>query len=132
MSTLKSFEDIKAWKEARVLSNEIYLISKEGGLEKDYALKDQMNRSSGSIMDNIAEGFGRGGSKEFANFLSFSMGSAQELKSQLFRALDRGYISREQFDYFYNKSESISKMIYRLIEYLNNSDFKGEKFKGRR
>jgi four helix bundle protein len=85
MATIQKFEDLEIWQLARILSKDIYTLSQTGKLAKDYPLKDQMNRSSGSIMDNIAEGYGRGSRLEFIQFLSISTGSADELKSQLYR-----------------------------------------------
>ena len=131
MATVKRFEDLEVWKKSRVLSKDIFEIITTGKLATDYRLRDQMNGSSGSIMDNIAEGFERGSKLEFINFLSFSKGSAGELRSQLHRALDRQYITQEKFDELFNKAEEISKMNGGLIDYLNKSLLKGNKFKDR-
>lgn len=131
MATIKRFEDIEAWQKARVLANEIHLISVATGLAKDYRLKDQINASAGSTMDNIAEGFERGGKLEFINFLSIAKGSAGEVKSQLYRLMDRKYINDEKFDELYKLAEDISHMIGGWISYLNKSDIKGTKFKDR-
>ena len=95
MATLKSFEDIQAWQDARVLAKVIFSLTMEGSFSKDYSLKDQINRATGSIMDNIAEGFERDGNKEFFQFLSYAKGSAGEVRSQLHRALDWGHVSVE-------------------------------------
>ncbi len=95
MSTIHNFEELEIWKDARELCKDIRnLINKDEMFQKDYALRDQISRSTGSIMDNIAEGFGRGGNKEFHNFLSYSMGSCLEAKSQIYRAFDFHYIDR--------------------------------------
>ena len=83
MATLTKFEDIKAWQKARFFCNEIFVLCEETKLAKDYKLRDQVNGSSGSIMDNIAEGFGRGGNLEFIQFLEISHASACESQSQL-------------------------------------------------
>jgi len=98
MGTIKKFEDLGIWKHSRVICQDIYAVITNGTLAKDWALRDQMNKSSGSIMDNIAEGFGRDGRNEFLQFLSFSKSSASELRSQLYRALDRGHVNVELFD----------------------------------
>jgi four helix bundle protein len=82
-------------------------------------------------MDNISEGFGRGSRNEFVNFLSFSSGSVNEVKSQLYRALDREYISEKQFQELYEMADITSNKIGNLMKYLNNSTFKGNKFKDR-
>ena len=75
MATIQNFEDLKVWQKARILCKEVFSLTSIGSLLKDFALKDQINRSSGSIMDNIAEGFGRKGNLEFINFLTYSSGS---------------------------------------------------------
>jgi four helix bundle protein len=98
VATFKSFTEIKAWQKARELSKEIFELTTKGSFAKDFGLKDQINRATGSIMDNIAEGNGRGSKHEFVNFLSYSEGSASETISQLYRALDRKHITAEEFD----------------------------------
>lgn len=92
---IKKFEDLGVWQEARELCKEIFNLISEGDFSKDYALINQINRSSGSVMDNIAEGFGRSGNKEFIQYLSISKASCMEVKSQLYRALDRNYLKTE-------------------------------------
>jgi four helix bundle protein len=131
MTTIKKFEDLEMWKKSRILCNEIFEIIKSENFSKDYKLKDQINGSSGSVMDNIAEGFDRGSRLEFLNFLSISKGSAGEVKSQLYRAVDRKYINSNKFDELYSLAEEISKMIGSFMEYLNKSNIKGTKFKSR-
>ncbi|HEX8060620.1 MAG TPA: four helix bundle protein [Cyclobacteriaceae bacterium] len=131
MSTFKSFTEIIAWQKARELSKSIYDLTTKGAFARDFSLKDQINRATGSIMDNIAEGHERGGKNEFVNFLGYSKGSAGETVSQLFRALDRGYITQEQFDTLRDKAEEVSRMISSLISYLNSSNIRGIKFKNR-
>ena len=128
MATFKSFEDIEAWQKARVLSNKIFILSLEGTFSKDYKLKDQINGSSGSIMDNIAEGFERDGKNEFRQFLSIAKASAGETRSQLYRLLDRNHITKEIFDQLVSEVVSVSKQISGLITYLNRSEYKGTKF----
>jgi four helix bundle protein len=131
MKTIKEFEDIQAWQKARSFCAQIDQIVNEGKFARDFALRDQINRSSGSIMDNIAEGFERGGNKEFINFLSYAKGSAGESKSQLYRALDRNYISEEQFNAMSNDSTEIGRMIGGFMRYLQTSAYRGVKFKDR-
>jgi four helix bundle protein len=129
MAAFKTFEEIEAWQLARVLAKEIYFLTKEKSFSNDFKLTGQMRDSSGSTMDNIAEGFERGGNKEFIQFLTIAKGSCGELRSQLYRILDREYISEEQFSDLYQKSKEVISKIEKLIHYLKNSEFKGYKFK---
>ena len=132
MSTIKRFEDLDVWKMARDLCKMIFgLYSKSEAFSRDFKLRDQINGSSGSVMDNIAEGFCRGNRNEFINFLSYFYASAVESKSQLYRAFDRKYISKEKSDELFNLLEEIKKIINALITYLGKSDFRGQKFKYR-
>ena len=129
MSTIQRFEDLEVWQKSRELCQEINKILLYEGLSRDYKLKDQIGGSSGSIMDNIAEGFERDGNKEFKQFLSISKGSVGELKSQLYRVLDKKYISQKEFDELYQQTDKISKMLGGFMRYLLATDFKGNKFK---
>jgi four helix bundle protein len=132
VATITRFEDLKIWQLARVLASRIfqlYTLSPE--FSKDYKLKDQINGSSGSVMDNIAEGFGRGSKNEFINFLSYSIGSAEEVKSQLYRGFDRKYYEKAVFDEVYELTEKVRNKTGNLIKYLNKSTYTGIKFKNR-
>jgi len=132
VSTIKRFEDLDVWKMARDLCKMIFaLYSKSEAFSRDFKLRDQLNGSSGSVMDNIAEGFCRGNRNEFINFLSYSEGSVGEVKSQLYRALDRLYISNEDFNSAYALSDQVGAKIGSFINYLNNSTFRGYKFHNR-
>jgi len=131
MATIENFEELKVWQKSRLLCEHIFHIINYPAFAKDFKLKEQINGSSASIMDNIAEGFGRNGNLEFINFLAIAKGSAMETKSQLYRAFDRNYISKEELDKLINLVEEISKMIYSLINYLNKGEFRGTKFKSR-
>lgn len=132
MATIKKFEDLKIWQMSRKLSCKVFMLTEKGQFVKDFGFKGQIKDAIGSVMDNIAEGFGRGGNKEFVNFLSMSVGSCCEVKSQLYRALDWKYISEEEFKECSTMSEEIISKIGSLINYLNQSDLKGEKFKYRK
>ena len=106
----------------------MYEISANGDFAKDFGLKNQIRRASGSVMDNIAEGFERGGKGEFIQFLGIAKGSAGEVRFQLYRAFDQKYITQETFDRLYLLSEDISRLITNFIAYLNRSDMKGNKY----
>ena len=135
MAGFTKFEEIEAWKKARELCVLIYKITLKDKFSKDFSLKDQIKRSSGSVMDNIAEaclparqGFERGGKKEFIQFLYISKSSSAETKSQLYRALDYGYIDKEEFEKCYEKCNECAKIIAGLINYLKSSEIKGPKY----
>jgi len=129
MAKFKKFEEIEAWKKARILCRYIYKETNSENFKHDYALVKQIHRSSGSIMDNIAEGYERGGNKEFIQFLYIAKGSSAETKSQLYRALDRNYITEDGFQQLYNLANEISFMIGKLIYYLKSSELKGVKYR---
>ena len=129
MGTIKRFEEIKAWQEARGLAKLVYDFTRCGELSKDFGLKDQIQRASVSVASNIAEGFARNGNKEFAKFLWIAKGSATEVQSQLYTLMDVGYISETQFQEVYNKAESCIVLIYRFLKALRNSDYSGERYK---
>ena len=132
MANIEKFEDIQAWLKARELAQIIYKFSQQSPFGKDFKLKDQILGSSGSVMDNIAEGFDRGGNKEFIHFLTISKASAAEVKSQPYRGLDRNYIDRGEFDTTYVLANVIGKMFTGLIKYLNKTEIKGFKYKDRK
>jgi four helix bundle protein len=131
MATIKRFEDLETWQLAREFANSIYQLTLEEKFSKEYKFKEQLKGSSGSVMDNIAEGFGRGSRLEFINFLGFAKGSLNEPKSQLYRALDYKLIQNEFFEQLYSKAELISAKISSFIIYLNKTEIKGQKFKDR-
>lgn len=127
--TIERFEDLDIWQEARNLCSEIKKLCNKNDFFKDFRLKDQILGSSGSIMDNIAEGFERGGNKEFINFLGIAKGSCGETRSQLYRSLDFEYISKEEFDNLLQKTIMLSKKLSGFITYLKTSEYKGVKYK---
>jgi len=131
MATIKCFEDIISWQEARKLNLEVGKLIDSERFQRNYGLIGQIERSAGSIMDNIAEGFERGGNKEFVQFLYIAKASCGELRSQLYRALDRNYISRQEFEVLSEHAKKISGLIQKLNNYLQSSGFKGEKYKGK-
>ena len=131
MATIKKFEDLEVWQIARDLCRSVYDLSGKGNFSRNFALRNQIQASSGSAMDNIAEGFGRAGKKEFIQFLGISNGSTCEIKSQLYRALDQKYISITEFEESYNLADKLNNKLGSFISYLNKSDIKGEKFRNR-
>ena len=120
MSKIERFEDIQAWQKARELNMDIYKITNNSPFAKDFSLREHIWKTSISIMANIAEGYGRRSNKEFINFLNIAHGSAAELQSHLYIALDLNYISKEEFTELYENVDEISKMIQSFMNYLKN------------
>jgi four helix bundle protein len=114
--------------EGKKFGKRIYLLTKEGSFAKDFALRDQINRSSGSVMDNIAEGFGREGKQEFIQFLAIAKGSVEETRSQIHRAFDRNHIGENQYQELVKEAEEVGRKLHNFIDYLKNSDHKGNKY----
>jgi len=129
MATIQRFEDIEAWQKARELTQAVYACSGTGQFAKDFGLRNQIRRAAVSIMSNIAEGFDRGGSAEFSQFLAIAKGSAAEVEAQLYVALDQGYIKQEQFDSIKALASSTKKLIAGLMNYLKQSNLRGLKYK---
>jgi len=126
---IKNFEELGVWQGSRELCKEIFSLISEKEFSNDYTLVNQINRSSGSIMDNIAEGFGRGGNKEFIQYLSVSKASGHEVKSQIYRAMDRNYVAKEKADEILLKTQTLINQIGGFIHYLKQSEYIGVKFK---
>ncbi len=121
MAKFNRFEDILAWQKAREATKRVYQISNIGSFAKDFGLRDQLRRATVSIMANIAEGFGRRTDKDFANFLVIAHGSAAEVQSHLYVALDLDYISQPAFDEIYQLIDETSRMIMSLNLHLRKS-----------
>lgn len=129
MGTIKRFEDLEIWKEARILLQELIPLFDKAEELRCFELKSQIERSSGSVMDNIAEGFEREGTREFIHLLAIAKASLGEVRSQIYRALDRKVISIESHDVLQQKCLVLAAQIAGFINYLNNSSIKGQKFK---
>jgi four helix bundle protein len=121
MATIENFEDIKRWQRARELTNLIYDLTSVTPFSRDYELRNQIRRASGSIMHNIAEGFDAGSNPEFIRFLRIARRSASEVQSQLYLALDRNYIDEKSLKEAYTIAAETKKLINALITYLKKS-----------
>jgi len=111
MSKIERFEDLIAWQKARALTRAIYEVTRQGAFAKDFGLAGQIQRAAVSIMSNVAEGFERGGRGEFHQFLSTAKASCAELRSQLYVALDVGYLDERKFNNLLNQAEEVAKII---------------------
>ncbi|BFN37876.1 four helix bundle protein [Fidelibacter multiformis] len=122
------FEEIEVWKEARMLSQKIFQLTQNNSFKKDLRFRDQIRSSSGSIMDNIAEGYERGGNKEFIQFLYIAKGSCGETRSQIHRAFDFQYIDQQEYENILKQCVSLSIKISNFITYIYRSKLKGDKY----
>jgi four helix bundle protein len=129
MGTFQSFEEIEAWQKARSLAREIYAATGEGAFSRDFSLRDQIRRAAVSVMSNIAEGYERSGTGEFVHFLSMAKGSTGEVRSQLYVALDQGFITQPVFDRLAALAIESGRLIGGLMNYLKHSKIKGTKYK---
>jgi len=125
MATIQSFEEIESWKKAREVCRILGKIIDAGKFKRSFRLIHQIEGSSGSIMDNIAEGFERGTKAEFIQFLGYAKGSCGEFRSQLYRALDRKFISQDEFDMLKIMVQQISGLLQNFISYLQKSEIPG-------
>ena len=118
---IERFEDIRAWQQARELSNFVYDLTEQGRFAKDFRLRDQIQGAAGTVMHNIAEGFDDGSDVEFIRFLKYARRSASEVQSEIYLALDRKYISAEDFQRVYDMATTTKKSINAFIAYLRKS-----------
>lgn len=128
MSKAQKFEDLTIFQKARDLCKEVYAITKDGEFHKDTRFVQQIHASAGSVMDNIAEGYERDGNKEFINFLYIAKGSCGEVRSQIIRASDVGFIDKDTATRLYNDTLNLSKSIAKFIKSLRESSLTGVKF----
>ena len=129
MTKIERFEDIEAWKAARDLTSKIYRLTGEGIFSRDFGLCDQLRRAAVSVMSNVAEGFERGGDKEFLQFLSLAKASCAEVRSHLYIALDQAYLTHKQFEELTQQAETVGKMLAGFMSYLRKSEYRGNKFR---
>jgi len=129
MAAVKDFEELAIFQKARELSKKIYPVTNRDGFKSDFRFVQQIRAAAGSIMDNIAEGFERTGNKEFLNFLYIAKGSCGEVRSQLIRANDVGYLTPEEFDELYSECRKLSAGIMNFIKEIKASDITGAKYK---
>jgi four helix bundle protein len=120
MGTIQRFEDIEAWKTARIMTRCVYRVSSEGQFARDFVLKDQMRRAVVSVMSNIAEGFESRTPKLFINYLGIAKASAGELRSQAYIAFDAGHINQAEFEQLFDLVEKCSCQLSRFITYLQS------------
>jgi four helix bundle protein len=132
MAKAQKFEDLAIFQMARDLCKEVYAITKEGEFSRDSRFVQQIRAAAGSIMDNIAEGFERDGNKEFVNFLYFAKGSCGEVRSQIIRASDVGFIDNETATKLYNECINLNKSISKFITSIKSSGISGLKFQDSR
>jgi len=131
MATITKFEDLEIWQLARLQTKDFNKVVETTSLAKDFELRNQMNASSGSVMDCVAEGFERSGNNEFKNFLLIAKGSNGEFRSQLYRCLDRKHIQQKLFDELYTKNVMLGNKLMSFINYLQNSAYKGQRYKSK-
>jgi len=129
MGTFKTFEEIEAWQQARTLAGMVYEASEKGSFRRDFALRDQIRRAVVSAMSNIAEGFGRGGAREFIQFPSVARGSTSEVSAQLYVALDQGYLRQQEFRLLHEQATRTGSVISGLIRYLQKTKLRGSKYR---
>jgi four helix bundle protein len=127
--TITRFEDIEAWKLGRELTRAVYRASRRGEFARDFALRDQIRRAAISITSNIAEGFERSGNREFAQALAVAKGSAGEVRSQLYVALDEDYITEAQFTDLCDRCLQVSRVIAGFMKFLQRAPISGSKFR---
>ena len=125
---VKNFEELEIWKEARSLTQEIYRLTRDSKFSKDFGFSSQIQRAAISVMSNIAEGFERGGNQEFIQFLYVAKGSCGEVRSQLYVALDQGYVDQKVTESLFTVLKRLSVMIKHLIDHLKRSGMRGPKY----
>jgi four helix bundle protein len=118
MAAITRFQDLDCWRKARELENYVFILTQKSDFSRDFGHKGQINNATGSAMDNIAEGFGRGSNKEFLNFLIYAKASTLEAESQIIRASDRKYITEHEFEVAFKKAEETVSSITNFMNFL--------------
>jgi four helix bundle protein len=118
VASIKTFEELEVWQQARLLVREIYDATKKTIFSRDFPLRDQMRRAATSVLSNIAEGFERSGNREFSHYLYIAKGSAGELRAQLYIALDQGYLEKPAFEKLHAQCMAVSRQLSGLFKYL--------------
>jgi four helix bundle protein len=126
---VEQFEDLEVFKKARELTQRVYIATRQGDFSRDFGLRDQIRRAAVSVMANVAEGFERGGDREFRQFLAVAKGSAGEVRAHLYVALDAGYLTQEEHRVLQTAVREISRMIWGLMEYLREPEMRGSKYR---
>ena len=121
MAKIERFEDIEAWQDARLLVRGIYEVTDGERFARDFGLRDQIRRAAISTMSNIAEGFERGSDKDFIRFLYMAKASAGEVRSQLYVALDLGYVDQQKTDEIGSLVQTVSRRISGFFRYLKST-----------
>jgi four helix bundle protein len=125
---ITTFEDIKAWQASRVLAKMVYdAVKSNRDCSNNYKFREQIQSAAVSVMSNIAEGFSRRTTKEFIQFLFIAKGSAAEVQSQLYVALDQGYINQEKFNELYSKSDEVARLLSGFVQYLLKAERQTQK-----
>lgn len=118
MSKIERFEDLKSWQMARQLANMVYDLTNHSTFERDFQLRNQIRDAAGSVMHNVAECFDAGSNPEFLRFLKIARRSASEVQSELYLALDRNYINRDELDKTYDKATEVKRLVNGMVAYL--------------
>ena len=129
MASIQRFSEMPLWNRARELTKAVYVATSKGSFSKDWALRDQIRRAALSIPSNIAEGFERGGTGEFIQYLFIAKGSTGEVMTQLFIAKDLNYLSTNDFEHLLSLTEEIGRMIGGFMKYLRKTEVKGAKYR---
>lgn len=129
MGSVREFEDLIVWQLARDLARQVYRVSKKSPFNRDFGLRDQVCSAAVSVAANIAEGFGRGGNKEFVSFLSIARGSVCEVRALLLCAADQGYLPASDLAELINLTKVVASGLTNLMGYLRESALAGPKFR---